>query len=1384
MRCLPRSHLTTQRQQQFLTALLGFIFACFSHFSFANSPTNVTVTLWDASQTPATKLPPQTVYIRQHSEAGSSRFWAAKKLDHSGQLQLMLPDLPHTSYFLQVISPNTGKRVSTAGIEATGDYHFHIGGQGLQVSLINAITAEAIPDTRVRLYAQQSPTYWKWQADAVTNAQGQAKFDLDKLNQEVAYKLVSTVFNDNAESSEQIMQAGQFTFTVGSSLLTFIDGVTQQPLANQRIMLRQQQGFTSRFFRYITTNEQGQIQLTLPGLDQGQSYVAIAHTLDDPDTAISQVIKRSGRQTLTFGESNYLPDQLVVTLTNAISGQIITDTRVRVYQYDDSQQRFTWYIDGWTNQAGVVDFRLAGLTQGARYILLTKAFNQHNASTPEITSNGAVAFAVGDTRLTLIDDNSNQAMTQERVTIRRKNGNTSDFFTYIYPDDNGVVQLDLPGLAQQEAQYYVYAAPLDQADQGTLHLLTQAGQHTLRFGQQVQPSEPPALPTHTPSITPSAAPSTPTQSPNLNPTMAPSLAPDPDAEQYFSPIYPATITPPPATQLGQITLQQHWPLVLQGGVISSGIPFGYGELLHESNVTVMQHGQPVQSQVRRLASWPDNSIKSLEVVVQPQAGQQAPLQLAFGQQVTASHHHNGVALIQGDEQWLIDTGKVELTLAKQGLPFPKLSFDHNHNGQYEPTEIQLSGGDIVLLNAINQQTYRASAAPRSFTLEQQGPLKTVVKVSGELRNDEGEVLTRYIVRITALAQASSLDWEYTLIDDRHNQVYDKSPQLALSVSQYGLEWQRPQAASHVLTGIDGQVHQQDLSQTRFVHQAGQFNYDNGSFRGHDFQASGIADGDKADGWLAVDQTQSQLTVMVEDFWQNFPNEIQVSSQHLSIYLHPERYLGQPDLTYPDHIGTQYQRPNTFYNRRPGLAKTSRFRFHFSAAPLPASTLQAANANYQRNGLNLTAPQSRYLTSGVFGQLTTADQEASSGYDAWLKYSVLNRSWQTGRPAMQFGWRDFGDRLRAGWAGVSDGVRIPSFYNDTHVGSNSHFKQYLRTLDNTWFDMAERATRHFMDIDVSHGSRSGYWKTRGPQPAGEIYALNHENIDHYARNLHTGHAHISGLTDYYLLTGDSRSREVIENIARWWQFLLQTSFTLPFDQSKYREAERDYGWPLYVMNEYVRVSNDHEYHRRVAGQMMHYVMQWFATPMARRIDGEILGTNDAAQGTGYWTMTKMDNHGGTDSNGAIPWMAGALMSAMLQYHQHDQMIGSSINSDKLHDTLWQALNYLVKYCYNHDRQSFAYSEVIRSYGSGGFQLMYAMLYLDHAYQQQLSQGKIAHPEWYDTQPQWRPILQTMTQRLHDKKPGHSSQSYGFYGYEVPWPQDVWWLMQQQGLGQNQ
>ena len=50
----------------------------------------------------------------------------------------------------------------------------------------------------------------------------------------------------------------------------------------------------------------------------------------------------------------------------------------------------------------------------------------------------------------------------------------------------------------------------------------------------------------------------------------------------------------------------------------------------------------------------------------------------------------------------------------------------------------------------------------------------------------------------------------------------------------------------------------------------------------------------------------------------------------------------------------------------------------------------------------------------------------------------------------------GDRLRGGWDDVQNGVRIPSFYNDTHIGANGFLRQFLRTADQRWFGLGEIA----------------------------------------------------------------------------------------------------------------------------------------------------------------------------------------------------------------------------------------------------------------------------------------------------------------------------------------
>jgi hypothetical protein len=481
-----------------------------------------------------------------------------------------------------------------------------------------------------------------------------------------------------------------------------------------------------------------------------------------------------------------------------------------------------------------------------------------------------------------------------------------------------------------------------------------------------------------------------------------------------------------------------------------------------------------------------------------------------------------------------------------------------------------------------------------------------------------------------------------------------------------------------------------------------------------------------------------------------------------------------------------------YFTRQGGAKTYQLRLAAGATTPSTTVVNALNDSYQRHRLDLMATPAWYASSKVFGDLSEGTSTtAARGYDAYLMRDVYERSIElTDGNATMFGWRDYGDRLRAGWAVVTNGVRVPSFYNDTHVGANNFFVQFLRTGDQRWFGLADIATRHFQDIDVSHGPRAGYWVTGGqPQPAGEIHAISHENQDHQVRNLHWGHAHVSGMSNNYLLTGDKRSFDVLSEVANWWKFVAPHFFKLPFVfGERYREAERDYGWPLYAMNEWVRVTGDAAYHRDVAGGLVTYLNQWFRSPQNRigyspatgLSSNTVLGVNNAAVGTGYWTMTKMDNGAGLNANGTNPWMAGAFVGNIIKFYEADKLFAASgqasgVNQAQVVDMLLQGMNYIVKYGYDSTRQYFVYSEVTRGYSGGDTHIIYPLAYLDRLYKQELAAGRIANPGWYDTQPTWATIATRRYDELQNMNVGANSQSYGFYGYEIVYPSDYFKVM---------
>ncbi len=821
--------------------------------------------------------------------------------------------------------------------------------------------------------------------------------------------------------------------------------------------------------------------------------------------------------------------------------------------------------------------------------------------------------------------------------------------------------------------------------------------------------------------------------------------------------------------------------------ISSGIPFTRGSVTSLSHLRLDDDkGNSVPAQFTPLTRWPDGSYKSVLIsFITPALAEGAAYVLHSGPDITPATVDQPIKVEESKNKITVTTGPMRLAINRERFTVVDQAWnDTNQDGVFSDNESILSApGDIFLIDANDGAEYRASRHARAeVTIEESGPIRAVIRASGSLQAENGKTLTTYIVRLTAYAGQETVHVDYTLVDPREERdVEAERKKLALAVSAYGIQLPFSlQNPSGLFAGEAGQVYAGPGTGKHSLYQTGEMRYIDGSLQPFDFFYEGLGEGRKADGWLDISNDQAGLAVMVRKFWQQFPKELGIDNGQIVIALHPLRASSpSADTRYPasDSQNKAYKRPNTFYFPREGGAKTYQMLLKFHSGAGNWSALRDLAATFDEPP-RLLADADWYCSSGVFGDLIPAGF-STEGYEAWLVDGVYQRSIdkENGSLAMLYGWRDYGDRMRPGWAGDWDGIKIPGFYNDTHVGAHIFFIQYLRTMDEAWWELGEMASRHWMDIDVSHANRLGYWKRDGKPVGfgpGEIHAIKHEMIDHESRNVHKGHAHLSGLPDYYLLTGDRRALEVIREVGDWWANAAPVLFGTPVKWPHWAEAERDFAWPLFTLNESYRATGDVKY-LKASAQMVKHLIQWWQIPQDHYVDGKVVGRNDWQAGTGWWTMyPKQDNspkppHGKTLYNGTNPWMAGPLLTALIQFRHYDRD-AHLIDDNLLKEMLLQTMNFVVKYGWEPGKWSFIYSEAARDTGGNSNLVVYPLAYLAKLY----AEGGLAHPEWYDTAPTWMGIAQGFYDDWKQVK-DRGTTDMGFYGYEMIFTPEFFTIM---------
>ena len=540
--------------------------------------------------------------------------------------------------------------------------------------------------------------------------------------------------------------------------------------------------------------------------------------------------------------------------------------------------------------------------------------------------------------------------------------------------------------------------------------------------------------------------------------------------------------------------------------------------------------KPVQSWP--LAYWPDGTLKWSAHALPPDAGGGKPeagytLHPLIGAEAPAVGP-SGAALARDNASGIdIDTGVLQCSLPRSGAV---LVTSMKRSGK--PL---LRDGRLVLLvdDAIDDES--ASATRRSYdgaidqvTLEQNGPLRAVVRVDGSHRHADGARLLPFVVRLYFYKNSDTVRIVHTL-------VYDADPAKAYIRGvglRFGVPLASPPHDRHIrFVGDNGGVFGEAVrGLTGLRRDAGQSVYD-AQLSGRAVPVKEIsaavakglpyipafghytllqshpdgfsiskrtkagqgwihaASGARATGTGYVGTPDGGVAFGVRNFWQSHPGQIDITGAEtplatVTMWLWAPKGPAMDLRFYHDGMGEDtfdkqraalditYEDYEPEFGTPYGVARTSELEWQLLPATPPAGDLVAISRRIQSPPQLLAAP-ARLYRAGVFSEYWSPAQERPSPEAAKLE-KQLAWSFDFYRNQVEYrkwyGFWDYGDVMhtydeqRHVWRYDVGGYAWDNSELSTDIWLWHYFLHSGRA---DVFRMAEAMTRHTGEVDVHH-----------------------------------------------------------------------------------------------------------------------------------------------------------------------------------------------------------------------------------------------------------------------------------------------------------------------------
>ncbi len=748
----------------------------------------------------------------------------------------------------------------------------------------------------------------------------------------------------------------------------------------------------------------------------------------------------------------------------------------------------------------------------------------------------------------------------------------------------------------------------------------------------------------------------------------------PDGTAYYGPdiSFSPRALQPPATKAGvtqvPLTVRNTHRVAAVSWPVTGGVPFPRGVLGDAAHVRVTRDGKEVPAQLKPLGTWPDGSIKWVLVTLMADVppGQATQYVLEFGRDIARQVSGKPMAHREGDRV-LVDTGMLAFAVDAHG-EIVNLARDADADGNYSQNERLLASGRGCGSTVVDSSgaIYHTSLGKAEMQIEENGPLRTVIKTVGHLTANAGTQSFRIEQRIEAYRGMPFIRVHHTFVNDRPEE-FANIERLSYEVPVGGgRKWEAPL--------VEGAPLQLGVGQGGAVQR---------------FDNEFVLVGDDAErtvpgrlGGTLVCQDPGGYAVAVRDFWQQYPKGFAVTTEGVRIDLCPEFPAGLYDKFPFEREGHHlyYYLLDGHYRLKRGIAKTHELFLCFA----PTAARPALCELFQRPPL-LTAGREWYCDSGAFYSVAARDEKRFKAYEEAIDRNL--KAYEDRRE----GQRDYGMMNYGDWYGE----RGSNWGNIEYDTQHAFFLEYIRSGHPEAFFLGEAAELHNRDIDTVQWS---------PNP-GEIGAVYIHQMCHvggyYSKSVPgtlgfpragytVSHAWTEGHFDHYFLTGDRRSLETGIAVA---DFFIKKQMSRPYDFTSCRVP----GWHL-IMNAAALAATNDPYYLNASRIIVDRVLE--TQDREPRPLPEYQREPGRTYQVGGWSRMMVPGHCQCvpRHRGNAGFMVAILLSGLKYYHD-------VTGEPAVKEAIIRGARYLLDECYSEEVHGFRYTSCPKTrYRAGASPLM--------------------------------------------------------------------------------